>query len=467
MPVISPAGVSADAIFADEDFSPDNIPVIAAVSGGGDSLALLFLLHERLMARGQAGRLRAVTVDHALRAEAADEAAYVARLCARHGIIHRTMRWEGAKPKTGIQAAARSARYRLLAEAAADFASQIHERTAFICTAHTMGDQAETYLMRSARMRRQEAGRSDSSDRGINNVAGRSGSSDREENNLAGRSDSSVIAEGAAAAEKTLAPEYDIAARGLAGMARLSLLYQRFWLMRPLLDIKRADLRAYLRQRGIKWIDDPGNDNPHYERVRIRQNMTAEQMAQCAAAAEEAAKARQILSAASAEWGKKLDLRAERQDKGAALILNLAALQNQGEAALSGIDFAALYLLLAYVAAICGGKAYISAHDARLEQFLPRLCYSGKGEKPRRISVSGAVLEKRKDIVTIRCECRNFPKTDNIGNRADENPFATAVPQWDALPYALFAPLLPVFGGQPQADIPAPPAWGGSLPKAV
>ncbi len=80
-----------------------------------------------------------------MRAEAAGEAAAVKRLARRLGVAHRTLRWRGKKPKSGLQEAARIARYRLLAQAA--------ERAGYehILTAHTLDDQAETVLFRLAR----------------------------------------------------------------------------------------------------------------------------------------------------------------------------------------------------------------------------------------------------------------------------------------------------------------------------
>ena len=95
-------------------------------------------------ARRRAPKLVAVTVDHGLRAAAAGEAAAVKRLARRLGVAHRTLRWRGKKPKSGLQEAARNARYRLLAQAA--------ERAGcgHILTAHTLDDQAETVLFRLA-----------------------------------------------------------------------------------------------------------------------------------------------------------------------------------------------------------------------------------------------------------------------------------------------------------------------------
>ncbi len=112
--------------------------ILLGVSGGPDSMALLGLL------ASWAGcpPLAVATVDHQLRAEAADEARQVAAVCKVLQIPHATLPWEGEKPTTGVQEAAREARYALLAH---------HARTlgfSHIVTAHHADDQAETVLMR-------------------------------------------------------------------------------------------------------------------------------------------------------------------------------------------------------------------------------------------------------------------------------------------------------------------------------
>jgi tRNA(Ile)-lysidine synthase len=94
----------AKRLFADWKAAP---AILLAVSGGPDSIALMWLAARwrRALARGP--RLIAVTVDHGLRSEAAREARDVKRLARALDLQHRTLRWTGTKPKTGLPAAAR------------------------------------------------------------------------------------------------------------------------------------------------------------------------------------------------------------------------------------------------------------------------------------------------------------------------------------------------------------------------
>ena len=120
--------------------------ILVAISGGSDSTGLLLSLAEALKAGSNSQTsLCAATVDHALRAESADEARQVATLCQSLNIPHVTCIWQGEKPKTGIMAAAREARYGLLA----DTADKLHAD--LIVTAHTFDDQQETLAMRGLR----------------------------------------------------------------------------------------------------------------------------------------------------------------------------------------------------------------------------------------------------------------------------------------------------------------------------
>ena len=199
--------------FSALDFS-HHARVIVAISGGSDSTGLLVFLREYLKFKKPAPELVAVTIDHGLRAESANEAVRVWSLCEKLGVVHLTTPWEGEKPKTGIQAAAREARYRLLMQAA-------HENDAtLILTGHTEDDQFETVFMRGER------------------------------------------GEGP----------------GLAGIAPATLAFGEHapvWFARPFLTVTRAAIRGQLNRRGMEWIDDPSNDNSDYERVRVRQSLTS------------------------------------------------------------------------------------------------------------------------------------------------------------------------------------------------
>jgi tRNA(Ile)-lysidine synthase len=119
--------------------------LVLAVSGGPDSVALMWLAARWRRAFAQGPKLIAVTVDHGLREESAREARAVKRLARSLEIEHRTLRWIGDKPRRGVPAAARDARYRLLARAARGV------RATHVLTAHTRDDQAETLLMRLLR----------------------------------------------------------------------------------------------------------------------------------------------------------------------------------------------------------------------------------------------------------------------------------------------------------------------------
>lgn len=393
--------LTADNVFEADDFAGQSV-ILAAVSGGGDSLALLLLLAAFLRARGQQKRLVAVTIDHGLRAESAAEAAYVGKLCRRLAIRHEILLWEGAKPATGLPAAARAARYALLAQAAAKY------QAVFICTAHTLDDQIETYIMRKARLAARVEG-----------------------DNFA------VLKQ-----------------RGLAGMARQSLLFGRFWLLRPLLNVNRTGLRCFLRHENISWFDDPSNSDQAYERARIRASLSQIAGRQACQAVQAAAVARQNLSAAAALWGKKLSLRGE----GEKLLLDLALIQatdKEGKEAgrsLGAPDFAALYLLLAYAAAAIGGKNFIATDNARLQHFLQYLPQRQKGAVPRRISVSGAVLEKRGQHLNIKPEKRRL--SPGQGDKTGETAFMPSAAPFNAAPFSfilsgydwpLFALLRPFF----------------------
>lgn len=185
--------------------------LILGVSGGPDSVAMMWLAARWRRALKSGPRLVAITVDHGLRPEAAREARDVKRLARELAIEHRTMRWTGTKPKTGIPAAARLARYRLLVQAARSYGAT------HLLTAHTRDDQAETVLMRMSR-----------------------GSG----------------------------------LTGLGAMAHLSM-RDGITLVRPLLDVPKARLLATLDKAGISYADDPTNRDTGFTRPRFRALMPA------------------------------------------------------------------------------------------------------------------------------------------------------------------------------------------------
>lgn len=172
-----------------------------AVSGGPDSVALLLLA-----AATRPGSVEAATVDHQLRPESAGEARFVAALCDQLGVPHATLAVD-VSPGASVQARARHARYRALA----DWANE--ESLAAVATAHHADDQAETLLMRLAR------------------GAGLS---------------------------------------GLAATRRVRQLDRDVVLVRPLLSWRRSELAEIVSGADIQPIDDPSNRDPKHDRSRFR-----------------------------------------------------------------------------------------------------------------------------------------------------------------------------------------------------
>jgi tRNA(Ile)-lysidine synthase len=197
------SATEAKSLFADWKGAP---AIVLAVSGGPDSIALMWLVARWRRALSRGPRLFAVTVDHGLRAEAVREAREVKRLARALDLPHRTMRWQGTKPRAGLPAAARAARYRLLAQAAQAVGAT------HIFTAHTRDDQAETLLMRMMR--------------------------------------GSGIA-------------------GLSAMARETE-RNGVVLARPFLDVPKSRLVATLKKAKIDFADDPTNRDMNFTRPRIR-----------------------------------------------------------------------------------------------------------------------------------------------------------------------------------------------------
>ncbi len=153
----------------------------------------------------------ALTVDHGLRAASSREAARVATWARKHNVPHETLVWSGRKPATNIQALAREARYRLIAERMRARGVEV------LLTGHTQDDQAETFLLRLAR------------GSGLDGLSG-------------------------------MAPVAPYPLPEFSGP----------WIARPLLGFSHARLVATLSARKQKWIEDPSNANDRFARIQIR-----------------------------------------------------------------------------------------------------------------------------------------------------------------------------------------------------
>jgi tRNA(Ile)-lysidine synthase len=184
-------------------------PIAVAFSGGGDSLALLLLA--RTWARRAGRDVVALHVDHGLQAPSGAWAEQARAQAGRLGAAFRLLCWDGAKPGSGLPAAARAARHRLIGETARA------EGCSVVLLGHTLDDQLENALMR-----------------GAGTPVGA----------LREWSPSPAWPEG----------------RGL-------------FYARPLLTARRAALRAWLRAEGLDWLDDPANDDPRHARARARRQV--------------------------------------------------------------------------------------------------------------------------------------------------------------------------------------------------
>ncbi|MEM7422717.1 MAG: tRNA lysidine(34) synthetase TilS [Pseudomonadota bacterium] len=188
-----------------------------AVSGGGDSMALLALavnwIRGRRNGRGASPETPlVVTVDHGLRAESSAEARGVASFCVAQALRHETVRLdpELLRGRGNLSANARQGRYAAISDWAKRHGLDV------VLLGHTRDDQAETILMHLAR------------GSGVDGLAGINETLDRDGVRFA----------------------------------------------RPLLDISRRDLRCWLTDRRIDWIDDPTNDDESFDRVKVRQALT-------------------------------------------------------------------------------------------------------------------------------------------------------------------------------------------------
>ncbi len=216
-------------------------PTLAiATSGGADSMALLLLMHQ--WAKENQGNVIALTVDHNLRKESADEAKQVAGWCTARGIEHHILTWQSDGVNSSVQERARGARYRMMTDWC-----KAH-KVGHLLTAHHRGDQAETLFFRLAR-------------------------------------GSTIL--------------------GLSCIAPVSELHG-VRLLRPLLSFSKKSLESYLSDEGQEWIEDASNQSMKYTRNVIRQHLQAqpnaeELEARAAALAEKFAGFRAVIERQLAE----------------------------------------------------------------------------------------------------------------------------------------------------------------------
>ena len=263
----------------------DGRDIAIAVSGGADSMALLLLLAG--WAEGREVPVTALTVDHGLRSDSAGEAMQVGRWCAAMGVSHVILQWTGEKPAHRVQEEARRARYELMEAWCA--CNDVEN----LFVAHTMNDQAETFLFRMSR-----------------------GSG----------------------------PD------GLAAMPLVSW-RDRVRIIRPLLTIDRRRLVATLRAVDQGWVEDPGNNDRRYARVRVRQRLTE---------LDAVGVSMQTVAGAARIFG---ELRAERERQVADLAAACLVLFPEGYAEIDRSEFVAAdphiaQSMLVSVVSLIGGREF-------------------------------------------------------------------------------------------------------------
>jgi tRNA(Ile)-lysidine synthase len=240
--------------------------IALAVSGGGDSMAMLALAHD--WARHMGVRLWVVTVDHGLRPESGDEAAMVAAECAALGHPHATLRWHW-DGQGNLQDSARRARLELI--------DRWRRGIEHVLMAHTQDDVAETFLMRLAR---------GSGVDGLSAMAARRwvASAGHGADELPVRDVTQAVPP-----PNRPGPTGETPGRG-------------YYVIRPLLTERREDLRHYVSTLQVPFVDDPSNEDERFERVRARQAMAeiGIDTATLAATAHRLARARPALAARAA-----------------------------------------------------------------------------------------------------------------------------------------------------------------------
>lgn len=302
-----------------------------AVSGGSDSVATLLALVNHVQTERCSTTVSAVTVDHGLRVGSAEEAEQVGALCRRLGVDHKVLRWCHGAISSRLQECARNARYDLLSAHCRAIGAD------GVVTGHTRDDLVETAAMRAKR-----------------------GSSD----------DASLR-------------------RGDAGIAPATLHDATVWFLRPMVEtVSRHELRRFLAEHGIAWIDDPSNSDMRFERVRLRSQVGALDAID-EGAIRAACRGRVALSyRAAALAGDENVLRIVERDR-----VMVACRSDDQE----GHDH-----LLAVLTSMVGGQAHLPGTSGRVKLS----AFAREGRNGTAFTVHGCLLRRHGDMLEITREPR-------------------------------------------------------------
>ncbi|CAK02367.1 tRNA lysidine(34) synthetase TilS [Bartonella tribocorum] len=370
-------------LFKTSDFIPCR-RVILAVSGGSDSLALMFLVKEYLETLLIPPEIIAVTVDHQLRKESAREAEIVAEICRDHHIKHITVRWEGKKPKTHLAFSARIARYDLLVQEAQK------QGASLIMTGHTLNDQVETYQMRCQRLQKRRGALRDEVGAMCDGGAA-SGFAGALRDKAGARRDEDYVRETRKnIAEKSYGVLYE---RGLSCIPREALLHRKVRLIRPLLGVQRQTLRNYLRLQGKTWIDDPTNEDRNFERVRVRQSLSSQKLVNIAQKINKAAWQRRQQAQNIADLILALDITVQY---GRCFIVKPAPFLQK---------HSCFPFVVGLFAVLMGGGFYLLSNQ-KLSMLVQKLCLNSP--EKRRFTCAGCVIEYNKEGIALWRERRNM-----------------------------------------------------------
>lgn len=319
--------MNLNAIFEYSNFSEIKT-VIIGVSGGSDSLTLFLSFVEYCKTLNIAPpKIIVVTIDHKLRNESASEAIFVKNICTKYNIEHHIVEWNGKTALNNLAQAARLARYKILYDIAKNYHKSI------IMVGHNLNDRIETYIMRKKR------------------------------NSF----------------------------RGLSSIAKISLLFNKIYLWRPLLDVSKMEIQNYLLKNKHNWIEDPTNLNLKYERAATRHALG-------------------FLSSEQLQNWKNILINSENErlnfnNKVIKILKNLNIIF-QGECLQITIthtyNSSEFLFSLALLSSIMGGVDYIAG--AKQIVLIEALLSKDKGK----INICRSILEKNNNIIYIWRENRNI-----------------------------------------------------------